>query len=216
MREWILGHAPSALELHQVHWPLIVSEPLCRVWRRESARVAEAWAQATLIIWTSREAVKLWEVWRSCIQDRRAGLPWDQGSKVHWCVGEGTARLVRQAGGQMIRVAGVSTAEGLLNDLGQEPLTSARVLWLHAAGARPVLREGLEQRVASWIDLAFYETRPRWDQTHPPYQPDDELLFTSPSCVQAWESLGWPWPPFAQIRAIGPITAAVLDRKLKS
>lgn len=214
MRQWVLGHEPSVLECDQVHWPLIVSEPLVEVWEGAAHIVAAAWEQASAVIWTSREAVKLWDIWRFRIRDERAHLPWDRDGMVHWCVGEGTGKQVNQAGGRVIRVARVPTAEGLLEELRNEPLTHARVLWLHAAGARPILRHGLAQTVASWIDLSFYDTQPRGDQAPPPYQPEDQLLFTSPSCVRAWESFGWPWPPKEQIRAIGPITAAALERKL--
>ncbi len=216
MRQWVLGHRPTFMTSYQVHWPLIVSEPLKEVWKSQSNPIASAWDQASIVIWTSREAVRLWEMWRAHMREEQPRLRWHRHGLTHYCVGKGTSQLVELAGGKQVQVARIATAEGLLDELIRQPLQHAKIVWLHAVGARPILRDRLSHQVESWTDLAFYETRPRWEQVPPPYDRKDQLLFTSPSCVHAWERLQWPWPSLEQVRAIGPITAAALETKLGS
>jgi uroporphyrinogen-III synthase len=122
-------------------------------------------------------------------------------------VGPGTESSVRDAGLRVDLVAQRSMAEGLLESFGSIP--SARILLPQAAGARPVLADGL--RAMGWevAVIEAYRTVAQVPSTIELQraQDADAIVFTSSSTVTAWVESARPYTPTI-IVSIGPATSA--------
>jgi uroporphyrinogen-III synthase len=125
-------------------------------------------------------------------------------------IGRGTAAALERHGIPVGLVPERFVAEGLLEVFPSPPPGGGRVLLAQAAGARPVLGDGL--RAAGWtVDVAeAYRT------VHPPVPTDrlaaaanaDAITFTSASTVDGWLAAAGPdsLPPV--VATIGPVTSA--------
>ena len=125
-------------------------------------------------------------------------------------IGRGTADALERHGLAVGLVPERFVAEGLLAAFPMPPSTGGRVLLAQAAGARPVLRDGLG--AAGWgVDVVeAYRTE------HPPVDPDllaraahaSAIAFTSASTVDGWIAAAGSatLPPF--VATIGPVTSA--------
>ena len=125
-------------------------------------------------------------------------------------IGRGTAEALARHGLPVALVPERFVAEGLLDVFPPPPGSGGRVLLAQAAGARPVLHEGL--RAAGWqVDVVeAYRT------IHPPVAADrlaaasgaDAITFTSASTIEGWMAAAGPdaLPPV--VATIGPITTA--------
>ncbi len=155
--------------------------------------------------WIAFTSANTVERFFACIRDAR-----DLGGVRVAAVGPGTAAALAARGVAADLVPGASVAEGLVEALA--PHTPGRILLPQAAGARPVLAEGL--RAAGWEVTAVeaYRTVPAG-----PPAPDlvaaaakaDAVLFTSASTVENY--LDAAVPP--TVVCIGPVTAAAARRR---
>jgi uroporphyrinogen III methyltransferase / synthase len=127
-------------------------------------------------------------------------------------IGPGTAAELRRRGIVADVVAPVSTAEGLLDALGDEELGGRRVLVARASEARDVLPDGLRERGASVDVVALYDTvaEALGAETLTAVEGADYVTFTSSSTVRHFmEALGGrALPNGARIVSIGPVTSA--------
>lgn len=125
-------------------------------------------------------------------------------------IGPGTSDALAAHGIGVDLVPDRFVAEGLLEVFPAPPHGGGRVLVAQAAGARPVLRDGLAQ--AGWTVVAVEAYR----TVHPALDPAlidearsaDAITFASASTVQGYVAAAGPdaVPPF--VASIGPITSA--------
>ena len=199
MRRIWLGLRPSQMAPEDLHWPLIECRPTTRPegW-------SLAWKRATDAIWTSRTAVQ-YAVELLTPQERQF-----YARIRHWCVGAGTAAAIQRTGGGAYFVALQETAEGLIQLLEEKAPLDGSWIWLHSAQSREVMRLWAQRSHRILYDHPLYSTHVKSDCPPPPMTPGDQLVFTSPTTVYAWQSYGWSPPDDVTVHAIGPITERAL------
>jgi len=139
-------------------------------------------------------------------------------------VGSGTASRLEDAGIPCDVVAVQNHAEGLAHALSTELREGDRVLWVRPEVARPALAQGLVALGAEVEGVAFYRTieAPQAAEIALTVRRDgfDVVVFTSPSTFQRLVDAD-PQGREASLKAlaqcsivaIGPITAAALERQ---
>lgn len=183
-----------------VHCPLIETRPL------PSARAAfRSLAPFTHLLFTSRQAIPFF---------------FEQGeppalSTPTLAVGRATAALARSYGLANLKVAQDERAEGLFPLLAKLPPT-ARLLWPHSLLSRRVIPEFLNDKEIYWQELLLYETRTRRPRPLPDLSQYEELVFTSPSIVDAFVEVFGPLPDDKILTCIGPVTQDHLNRSFAS
>jgi uroporphyrinogen III methyltransferase/synthase len=127
-------------------------------------------------------------------------------------IGPGTAAELARRGIRPDIVAGVSTAEGLLDALAEIELAGERVLVARASEARDALPDGLRQRGADVVVVALYDTvAEELDEVQlAAVERADFITFTSSSTVRFFlDAVGERGlPNGARVVSIGPITTA--------
>jgi uroporphyrinogen III methyltransferase / synthase len=127
-------------------------------------------------------------------------------------IGPGTAAELARRGIRADIVAGVSTAEGLLDALAGIELEGERVLVARASAARDALPDGLSARGANVVVVPLYDTvaEQLGAQQLEAVARADYVTFTSSSTVRFFvDALGGDGLPLAaRAISIGPITSA--------
>lgn len=124
-------------------------------------------------------------------------------------VGVATGRLIKQKGFKKVVVATDETAEGVVKILSETPLKGAYLFWPHSEQARPVIRDFLKQ--FNHNACPIYKTISSCPQPIPELSKVDEIVFTSPSTVDAFLKIYGRIPNDKTITPIGPITAQHLN-----
>ncbi len=177
-----------------VHCPLIEIIPL-RVAHKE---IPTDPTQYTHLLFTSREAVKLWT--------RLSPPPWIEQPLA---IGQATALLLPSH----TLIAPAATQEGVAHLILSLKTPTPHILWPRSQTARPFLEEHLAPYPCKLHPLNLYETRTKKPDPLPDLEEFDEIVFTSPSCVKAFlEIFGLP-PRNKQLTAIGHITQAAMTEE---
>jgi uroporphyrinogen III methyltransferase/synthase len=197
----------------------VIEAPAIRTQARLDAAVRHAAGQIgtyELVCCTSQNGV---EALFAALADAGLDARALSGAKVG-AVGRATAEAFAAHGITADFVPDRATAEGLLDLLAGQDWGGRSVLLAVAANARPVLREGLEERMASVDEIAFYDTivEPLPEQTIEAIRDADIVTFASGSAVHSTvEALGGPADLAASgerdgptIVSIGPTTSATL------
>ena len=127
------------------------------------------------------------------------------------CVGPATAAAIEALGLTVEVVPETHRAEAVVSALSaRTPLRGKRILIPTAAGARPVLRDGLRERGAEVDDVTAYRTA-FVDEVGPGVMEQvgkgvDLVTFTSPSTVRSFHRLVGG-EVIASAAVIGPVTA---------
>jgi uroporphyrinogen-III synthase len=180
-----------------VHFPLIkiLPRPL------EDAgvqRTLQLLPDATHLIFTSKQAVKIF-----------LGLPFPVErlcSKRFGAVGRMTAAYLQAHGMPVHFVAQEETQEGLIVQMQAENLRHASILWPRSSLSRPVLTAWLDREQVTYYAPAVYDTVAQVPAALPDLAKVDEILFTSPSTVDAFLSAYHSLPHDKLLHAIGPVT----------
>lgn len=125
-------------------------------------------------------------------------------------VGEATASAIRERGKTCL-VAAKERQEGVIDLLRVQNLEQAYICVPCAEGARGILGNYLALRDVRHQIVPLYKTVPRACEL-PELSTIDELVFTSPSCVDAF--FARLKPSGQHLRAIGPVTSERLQRYL--
>lgn len=182
-----LGLDPARFK-HQgalFHYPVIRTLPLpfdvsdCHLW--------------THIICTSRTTVEI--LFSNC------------HPRCHFiAVGQATVEKIKEYGTFTISVAEEERAEGIVALLSSLVLKDSYLFYPHSEGSRALIGEYLQKNKIAHRDTILYKTVA--DLTLPP--PDlkqfDEIVFTSPSVVDAFLALYGELPIGKKLTAIGPVT----------
>jgi uroporphyrinogen-III synthase len=136
----------------------------------------------------------------------------------HWCtlvrpndsakyivVGSSTAAALEKFGIQAM-VAPFPTQEGVIALLDRLDLGSARIGWPRSSRSRPVLADYLTKRGLSFMGIDLYETVSHRLEPVPDLHLFDEIVFTSPSTVDAFLEIFGEIPSGKKIVTIGPVT----------
>lgn len=190
------------------HWPIIqiIPRPLSEPSVQESIKNFECYSH---VIVTSKSTVA---ILKNYLCEMRIDLRvWSE--KLTLAVGQTTAQHLRHCGIDRIKVAENETAEGVIDELKQLPLHQGHVFWPHSAQARPLIKDYLMAQKICHTTCVFYEPQVRNHSTLPALENFDEIVFTSPSTVDAFLHIFGSFPSHAQLVPIGPITANFLQKK---
>jgi uroporphyrinogen-III synthase len=177
------------LDCYLVHCPIIetISRPL-------SESVISSWSSITHVLFTSRSAVEYW--------------PLSLVGKVVIAIGSATAEILD---GNVI-VAPYPTQEGVVALLESMDLRGARILWPRSSKSRDCLSVFFEKAGLSVEVFDLYDTRTVKLDALPDLNFFDEVVFTSPSTVDAFYELFLEIPKGIRLTPIGPVTARKLCR----
>ena len=195
-----LGLDPSRYPEKVTHYPIIRTVP--RPFdSKEMVRVFANFDHYTHLIFTSRTAV-------SILQERNLSFE----KKVLIAVGKATAGLLERVD----FVAQDERAEGIVELLMQLDLREGHLFWPHSALSRPVIRNFLEAAGIRYTDCILYDTLPNRVEPIPSLDEFDEIVFTSPSTINAFLDLFGSFPKDKILTAIGSVTENKLEKERKS
>lgn len=186
------------------HCPLIRISPFSS----ETPAIAAAFSRFnafTHLLFTSRSAVDVFfsHAKHYGIKDDRM---WDKSVIV---VGKRTAEKITHV---KPIISENETAEGVVELLGKMDLAKASILWPRSALARPVIDHWLKSHGVSHVSCPVYTTLPVMLSSPPNLEVYDEIVFTSPSTVDAF-ILNYRFIPKDKlISCIGPVTTAYLEK----
>ena len=160
--------------------------------------------QFTHIIFTSKTSVRL-------LMSLLATDDLDILKQKHLiAVGSKTAETLEIHGISVQTIAKEETAEGIIDELKSMNLSQAKFFWPHSALSRTLIPDYLKANNIDYFDCVLYDTIPR--KSEPAFNLDliDEIVFTSPSCVDAFVQAYGKIPANKIISSIGPVTTAAL------
>lgn len=182
-----------------VHCPLIQIVPLHTT---EVLEVVSRIPQYTHLLFTSKSAVQLLvELY-----------PGDLRHLTIYSIGSVTTQHLLERGISPHRTAVHECSEGVIELLQGEDLESGHLFWPHSARSRPVIADYLRARGVAFTECHLYDTVAVSPDPLPNLEEFDELVFTSPSTVEAFFRLFSSIPSHLQVKALGPITAKSLNR----
>lgn len=193
------------------HWPIIqiVPRPLTDL---TLYQVLKEFACYSHVIVTSKSTVVILKDYLS-----QMGISLDTwAAKTTLAVGKITAKHLYACGITPAKIAQEETAEGLVRELEQLSLDKAHVFWPHSAQARSVIKDFLIDHHICHTTCALYDSKPCLPNVLPDLELFDELVFTSPSTVEAFLTIFKQFPKHACLTPLGPITASYLENLLTS
>lgn len=136
------------------------------------------------------------------------------GKKTTVVVGKSSARQLVECGLKQFVVAKEETAEGMvaqLEELDRSP--DHFFFWPHSKLSRPVIRDFLLRHQLSYAECLLYDTKPLIPTPLPCLEKFDEIVFTSPSTVDAFVTIFGSFLPHHTLTPLGPVTAHYLELK---
>lgn len=205
-----LGISPKYVKEEVVHCPLI------HVVARDFSRfdIQNAFAdipEYTHLIFTSKNGV---EIFFRCLEHHGYG-PLDLGGKQIFAVGKVTAHGLEKRGVKVSQIAPQETQEGVIHLLAMEDLNGAYILLPQSSRSRPALTYALMGWGVRHQKIYLYDTKIHIPAIKPKLDDFDEIIFTSPSTVDAFNQIFKSVPKGIKMTPIGPITEKALKLKLK-
>jgi uroporphyrinogen-III synthase len=176
---------PAHLAEKALHCPIISVVP------RDPTECLTLFPPCTHLVVTSKSSVRILQ-----------NLGLDLRSKVTIAVGQQTANLLPVAH----HVAAEECAEGVVALLRGLDLREAQLFWPHAAKARSVISDYCREAGVRLSECILYDTVVRMPHPLPDLSIFEEIVFTSPSCVDAFIEIFGPLPREKRLTAIGPVT----------
>jgi uroporphyrinogen-III synthase len=171
-----------------IHYPVIRIAPLQGP---DFTSAVELWPSFTHVIFTSQSAVLHWDL--------------DLAGKSILAIGAATAASIRKRGVEPL-VASSATQEGVIQLLETLDLNCAHLFLPRSKKARSCLTDYLSQKQIPFFALDLYEPMFQKLEPVPNLKEVDEIVFTSPSTVEAFFQIYEAIPAHIKVRAIGPIT----------
>jgi uroporphyrinogen-III synthase len=128
-------------------------------------------------------------------------------------VGSVTASLLIKKGVKNIKIPAEETQEGIIALLKTLDLNNAHLFIPTSSLSRPLLCEFLTQNHVTYTTCSIYDTIPCSKDPKPNWEDYDQIVFTSPSTVNAFIAIFGHLPQ--RSLAIGPVTQQAIDRLQK-
>ncbi len=133
--------------------------------------------------------------------------------KLFISVGEVSATHIRKLDLTVQFIAKEESSEGLINEiLGDLPATTY-LFWPHSALSQPLISNFLQKQPYCHQECLLYDTLPKAPASPIDLTTIDEIIFTSPSTVEAFLRFFGPFPQDKILTPIGATTAKFLPRK---
>ncbi len=186
MKTLYLGTDPSHYETENelVHYPVIKIIP-------QAFKIPHF----THIVFTSKNAVKVFG-------------EYDFSNKTVIAIGKVTAKYLKDC-----IVAKEETQEGLITLFKTMEMKNAHVLFPRSSLSRPVLIEYFKKEKIAFETIDLYDTEFQKPEPIPDLNTFDEIVFTSPSTVDAFFKIFSSIPGHIKIISIGPVTELKLTER---
>jgi uroporphyrinogen-III synthase len=187
------------------HYPIIEISPR----PLEDSLIQQAFlqfAQYSHVIFTSKSSVKI--ICDYAVQMGFLPSIWEEKKIIS--VGRVTANHLSLRNISSHFIAKEETAEGIIELLQEISLENAFVFWPHSSQARPLIRDFLNNHSILHIACPIYDPKISSFATLIQLEEFNEIVFTSPSTVDAFLRLFNQFPIHAKLTTIGPITARYL------
>jgi uroporphyrinogen-III synthase len=207
-----LGLDPTRFQSNNqlIHWPIIkiVSTSPSN---KKIERAFQQFHHFTHLIFTSRTTVSLFPSFLSFYQ-----IPFSSWqSKFSMAIGQATAEKLRELNIEPYLISKEEHAEGLIKELLQFEWTDLDFFFLpQSALARPILRLALEQMPVRFECCSLYHPVVNEPLLKIDLLDFDEIIFTSPSTLDAFLKVFKKFPPSIKLTTLGPITAKHLEHLL--
>lgn len=126
--------------------------------------------------------------------------------KIVISVGEKTTQKLRSLGVDVTITATDESSEGIIKELEKLPLKDAHILWPHSALSRTVIPDYLKSNDISFEEWVLYDTIFNEPKVLPDLASIDEIMFTSPSTIDAFLHFYKTLPEDKTLMAIGNVT----------
>ena len=191
-------------EAEIIHFPIIKTD-VRSLDEPEIVRAFLQFEKYTHVILTSKVAVRLF--FKALLHFGIANKELTQKEII--VVGKSTAEAVTDHGAHASYCASEESSEGIVELLKTLNLAEAHSLWPCSALSRQIIPNFFKQNGICFCQVALYTTLPSPSKEPPDA---DELVFTSPSTVDAFLETFKTIPWHKKITAIGPITEARLQK----
>ncbi len=193
-----------------VHCPFIAIQP-CNVEKKEVVAAFSQFDRFTHVVFTSRSSAS---IWLGMCQEKSIGKEiWKEKTII--AIGRATKSLLEEKGLAPNYTACPETAEGMVEILKTLDLKEAHLFLPHSSLSRPLLRQFMKEQCITHTSCVLYETHFCCPQELPDLSMFDEIVFTSPSTVEAFCHCYGSFPNHARLTSIGPITAKKIISKKK-
>lgn len=161
----------------------------------------------THLIFTSKSGV---EVFFSCLKEKGYSVK-DLEGKEMIAIGKITAKYIEQQGTEVAKIADIETQEGIIHLLALEDLGRSYVFLPQSSRARCSLVQSLIHRGVRHQRCDLYDTKVKIPAVKPKLENFDEIIFTSPSTVDAFQKVFEKLPKGIKLTAIGSVTRSKLN-----
>jgi hydroxymethylbilane synthase len=200
-------NSPNLPQANLIHYPLIQIEP--RPFNTSAIQTAfSLLPQFTHLIFTSQNAVVLFFKYL----EKRGICRETIQHQTFIAVGRATAKKIKQYHPIAVITAKEETAEGIIKELETVNLTNAYIFWPHSSLSRPTLSRYFQKQNIRFLDCIFYDTKTQLNNVSIDIKTVDEIVFSSPSCVDAFIEIFGELPFSKTLTSLGPITAAYLSQ----
>jgi len=191
---------------HLIHYPIIKTMPRPK---KDSKDSLKYFLDFTHIIFTSKTSVNL-------IFDYLTSFSFPQHliqQKQYIAVGSNTAKQLYKLGIKNVLVGNPETAEGVVDLLNTLPLKNSFFFWPHSSLSRNTLSNFFLINSLRYNECILYDTIPFLTDPLPDFSEVDEIVFTSPSTIDAFLLFFETLPLNKVLTPIGPVTKAALEKK---
>lgn len=136
-------------------------------------------------------------------------------SKTVISVGHATATTLMTHGIFPAYIPKEESAEGIIDLLSQLSLEDSFFFLPRSAQGRRLIPQYLKQHDLPYRDCALYDTCPKAPDPSLQIDSFDEIVFTSPSCVEAFLQFYGSLPKDKELTPIGPVTRKRLEHTLR-
>jgi uroporphyrinogen-III synthase len=188
--------------------------PLIQVIPRSNLEINQAFANLekyTHIIFTSRKGVYIFFDFLQNFEINKDEI----SHKILISVGKRTAEKLEGFGFKPNLIASEETAEGIIKAISLLDLKNSHFFLPQSSLARRVIANWLKDNEVNYTACQIYDTMPSQPEQLPNLQNFDEIVFTSPSVVDAFITIFGSIPQDKILSCIGPVTQGYLHKRMQ-
>jgi hydroxymethylbilane synthase len=202
---------PSLATKNIVHFPIIKINPL----PFESEQIQNSLNlihDYTHLILTSKTTVSILFEY---LQHKGTRIDALKGKSII-SVGKATSQCLEKYGFHVTCCAKEESSEGIITELSQLDLSQAFIFWPHSSLSRPLLQEYFLEKGLKFHACVFYHTETHFPNIQVDLNSIEEIIFTSPSCVDGFLEIFRELPLQKKLTAVGLVTEKYLKKKRSS
>lgn len=201
----------QASKEHILHCPLISIKPRA-IQNPEIVKAFKGFADYTHVLFTSKTAVNI-------SLDYLSLFGWDEKTlknKILIAIGSATAKHLTFKGYTPNHIAHEETSEGVVQEMLKILPTHTFLFWPHSSLSRPIISNFLANQRYLYQECLLYDIVPIPPQSPIVWKEINEIIFTSPSTVDAFYKYFGSPPLDKVLTSIGPVTRNYLGQMIST